>query len=323
MARVVFGAAASRSPLVAAEPELWGLLGERDRQRGQFRDGTGTLVTYDELLAKAPRNMPDELKPEVWKSKHAAAQAAMTVVVERLAAAKPDVVLVMGDDEEEYIHDDLRPAITLFRGESWRNIPRPVRPDDPISVATNWQWGREERDFSVASTLTRWVLDQLIEAEFDVADSLTLEAMAHGFGFVFERLLDGMETPIIPVIVNVHTPPAQPTPKRCYDLGRALGAAVMSWPEDLRVAVVATGGLSVGALEESLDRAMLDAVQRRDVSAISQLPRGWMQGSAGEVLCWICAAGALEHLNMEIVDYIPAYRSPAGTGAGLAFATWQ
>ena len=45
---------------------------------------------------------------------------------------------------------------------------------------------------------------QLIEAEFDVADSLTLEAMAHGFGFVFERLLDGLETPIIPVIVNVH-----------------------------------------------------------------------------------------------------------------------
>ncbi len=323
MARVVFGAATSRSPLTAAGPETWGLLGARDAQRAQFRDGAGRSVTYEELLAKAPSTMADELKPEVWQTKYAASQAAMARVVERMAAAKPDVLLVMGDDEEEYIHDDLRPAITLYRGETWRNIPRATRPDDPIGTATSWQWGREERDYPVAAELTGWVLDHLIEAEFDVADSLTLQAMAHGFGFVFERLLDGNALPIIPVIINVHTPPAQPTPKRCYDLGRALRAAVESWEEDLRVAVVATGGLSVGVLEESLDRAMLDAVQRKEVSAIGQLPRGWMQGSAGEVLCWICAAGALEHLSMEIVEYIPAYRSLAGTGAGLAFATWQ
>jgi hypothetical protein len=89
------------------------------------------------------------------------------------------------------------------------------------------------------------------------------------------------------------------------------------------VAVVATGGLSVGVLEEQLDRTTLKAMQQRDLEAISRLPRGWMQGSAGEVLCWITAAGALEHLAMDVVDYIPAYRSPAGTGCGMTFATWS
>ncbi|MCY4625181.1 MAG: hypothetical protein OXC99_09325 [Chloroflexi bacterium] len=53
------------------------------------------------------------------------------------------------------------------------------------------------------------------------------------------------------------------------------------------------------------------------------LPRTWMQGSQGEVLCWIAAAGACDHLNMELLEYIPGYRSPAGTGCGLAFARWR
>ena len=38
---------------------------------------------------------------------------------------------------------------------------------------------------------------------------------------------------------------------------------------------------------------------------------------------WVTAAGALEHLDMELVDYLPVYRSPAGTGGGWGFARWQ
>ena len=60
----------------------------------------------------------------------------------------------------------------------------------------------------------------------------------------------------------------------------------------------------------------------RDIAALASLPRTWMQGSQGEVFCWIATAGAVEHLEMEVLDYIPGYRSPAGTGCGLAFARW-
>jgi hypothetical protein len=261
--------------------------------------------------------------PEVFEAKHAAAQRGLATVVERLAAARPDVIVFMGDDEEEYIHDDLRPALLLYRGQSWQNVPRATDPTDRIGMATNWQWGRQPESYPVAAELSTHILRSLIEAEFDVGDSLTLEAMPHGFGFLYERLLDGVTVPIVPVIVNVHTPPAQPTPRRCYHLGRAITEAVQAWAEPSRVAVVATGGLSVGVLEESLDRAVLDALCRRDVDALARIPRGWIQGSTGEVLCWVSAAGALEHLAMHVIDYIPAYRSAAGTGTGLAFATWQ
>jgi len=322
MARVVFGAATSRSPLMAVGADMWATIGERDKQSRRLRHVDGSPVTYDELLARAPGNMAQQVTPAVFQAKAAAVQAAFKSVTDQLAAADPDVILFMGDDEEEYIHDDLRPAIALYRGETWRNIPRPPS-SDPVAAATNWQWGREERDYPIAAALTTHVLKYLIEAEFDVADSLTLKAMAHGFGFLYERMLTTREVPMIPVIVNVHTPPAQPTAKRCYDLGRALRAAVECWDEDLRVAVVASGGLSVGVLEEAVDRAALAAMQARDIPAMGRLPRGWMQGSTGEVLCWITAAGAAEHLKMQVVDYIPAYRSLAGTGTGLGFAVWH
>jgi hypothetical protein len=324
MAQVVFGCATSRSPLLSGSVDVWSWMGERDRHSRRLRDRSGTPVSYDALLARAGDAMAAQVRPEVFQAKNDAAQHALATVVERLVAVRPDVIVFMGDDEEEYIHDDLRPALLLYRGPTWRNVPRTVDPSNRIDVATSWQWGREAASYPVAVELTTHVMGWLIEAEFDVGDSLTLEAMPHGFGFLYERLARGSPTvPIVPVIVNVHTPPAQPTPRRCYHFGRAIRDAVLSWPEPLRVAVVATGGLSVGVLEESLDRAVLDALCRRDVDALGRLPRSWIQGSTGEVLCWVCAAGALEHLQMELIDYIPAYRSPAGTGTGLAFATWQ
>ena len=323
MAQVVFGCATSRSPLLSGSAEVWGWMGERDQHSPRLRDGSGALVSYDTLLARADASLAAQATPAAFEAKHAAAQRALATVVERLAAARPDVIVFMGDDEEEYIHDDLRPALLLYRGQTWQNVPRPVDPTDRIAVATNWQWGRQPGTYPVAADLTTHVLRSLIDAEFDVGDSLTLEAMPHGFGFLYERLLGDRSVPIVPLIVNVHTPPAQPTPRRCYHLGRAIRDAVLTWPEPLRVAVVATGGLSVGVVEESLDRAVLDALCERDMDALARLPRGWIQGSTGEVLCWVSAAGALEHLQMDLIDYIPAYRSAAGTGAGLAFATWQ
>jgi 3-O-methylgallate 3,4-dioxygenase len=71
-----------------------------------------------------------------------------------------------------------------------------------------------------------------------------------------------------------------------------------------------------------MDRLILDALQHRDKDALASLPYRWIQGPTGEIYNWIGAAGVLEQLEMEVVDYIPAYRSPAGTGCGMAFAIW-
>ena len=326
MARVVLGVAASRSPMVSAPPELWSLLGARDRQR-RTRDRYGNPVSYEQLLERADPAVAAELTPEIWRQKYAASQRALDTLTETIATVRPDVVVGMGDDEEENIHDDNRPAMLVYWGETYLNTPRSVPPDaHPITKATASAWGEREARYPVASELAKHLIESLIDAEFDIGSSRFQkpgEGMAHGFGFMYQRLMKANVVPLIPIILNVHTPPNQPTPRRLYEFGKAVRSALEAWHEDIRVAVIATGGLSVGIVDEELDRLALSGLQSRDLATLAALPRTWMQGSQGEVLCWIAAAGALEHLEMELLDYIPGYRSPAATGCGLAFARWM
>ena len=53
----------------------------------------------------------------------------------------------------------------------------------------------------------------------------------------------GLAGALVPLVVNVLQHPL-PKPMRCYKLGKAIGKAVESYPEDLKVAMVGTGGLS-------------------------------------------------------------------------------
>ena len=68
---------------------------------------------------------------------------------------------------------------------------------------------------------------------------------------------------------------------------------------------------------------VLDILARRDADAIAALPLGQLDSGNSEIRNWIAAAGAAEHLSMKLVDYVPSYRSEAGTGVGMAFALWQ
>jgi hypothetical protein len=98
---------------------------------------------------------------------------------------------------------------------------------------------------------------------------------------------------------------------------------VESWPQDARVAVIASGGLSHFVVDEELDRRVLDALVARDPGPLRAIPRKNLRSGTSEILNWITAAGALENLRASVVDYVPGYRSPAGTGAGMAFAYWK
>jgi len=99
--------------------------------------------------------------------------------------------------------------------------------------------------------------------------------------------------------------------------------AVESWPGEARVAVIASGGLSHFVVDEDLDHRVLDGLTSRDASVLGSLSRGQLRSGNSEILNWVVAAGALEHLAATVVDYVPGYRTPAGTGAGMAFARWE
>ena len=76
------------------------------------------------------------------------------------------------------------------------------------------------------------------------------QGLPHGFAFIVKRLFDNKPGPILPVFQNTCYPPNQPSPKRSYQLGQAIAAAVKEWENPARVAIVASGGLSHFVVDE-------------------------------------------------------------------------
>jgi 3-O-methylgallate 3,4-dioxygenase len=179
----------------------------------------------------------------------------------------------------------------------------------------------------VDAALGRYLVETLTrEHEFDVAHVRVQPRHApfgHAWSFVHQRLMGERIIPIVPVLLNTYYPPNQPTAKRCHQLGRAIRQAVEAWPVGKRVGVLGSGGLSHFVVDEALDQHVLQILAKRDGEAIAALPPAQLESGNSEIRNWIAAAGAVEHLDMQLVDYVPSYRSEAGTGVGMAFAVWQ
>jgi hypothetical protein len=91
----------------------------------------------------------------------------------------------------------------------------------------------------------------------------------------------------------------------------------------MRVGIVGSGGLSHFVVDEELDRGVIDALMRKDGEALQSLPRKKLNSGSSEIRMWISIGGAVEHLDMTWSDYVPGYRTPAGSGTGLGFAVFQ
>ena len=128
---------------------------------------------------------------------------------------------------------------------------------------------------------------------------------------------------MIPVMLNTYYPPNVMTPARCHDIGRKLRAVIEAAPDDLRVAVLASGGLSHFVVEEAIDQQLLDGLADPEGKALRTLPREALLEGSSEILNWVLTAGAVSHLPLAWVEYEPIHRTPAGTGIGCGFAVWQ
>lgn len=146
---------------------------------------------------------------------------------------------------------------------------------------------------------------------------------SHAFQFVHRRLLKGADLPVIPVILNTFDPPNQPTPRRCVALGDALRELIAAWPEDLRVGVIASGGLSHFVVDEELDQLVIDAIRRKVSAALAAIDPKLLQAGSSEIRNWLVVGELARDLDLEWVNYIPGYRSAALTGTGLCFAAWH
>lgn len=330
MAEIVLGLASSHTPQMSTSASYWVEHAARDERNAHLLGRDGRYHTYAELLADADPALAAELAAAVWQDKFDRAQAAVQALAQRLAAARPDAVVIVGDDQHELFGADGVPAIGLFTGECLMDLPpdaeRFARMPKDIQAA-NWAAHADEPDnYPVAAGLSAHLAAALTGREFDVtvmAEQPKGRSLGHAFTFARRRLQLAAEVPIVPVLLNTYYPPNVPAPGRCWRLGEALQAGIGAWDGSARIAVFASGGLSHFVVDESLDRAVLDGLAGGDGSALGQLPANLLRSGTSETLNWITAGGALGGLSFDLLDYIPAYRSPAGTGVGMAFATWN
>jgi 3-O-methylgallate 3,4-dioxygenase len=119
--------------------------------------------------------------------------------------------------------------------------------------------------------------------------------------------------------------PNQATARRCYELGLALRRHIESWPPGLRIGLIASGGLSHQIIDEELDQTVIGALVAGDDGTMRALPRDRLNRAPGtpEILNWVAVAAAMAPTRMTLVDYLPCYRSLAGTGHGLTFGSWE
>ncbi len=341
MAEIVLGIGTSHGPLLNTPPAEWGQRAAADR-RNKALVWRGEEYTFDELAVARGQDFADECAPEVWQRRHAACRAAIAELGAVVRAAEVDVLVVVSSDHKETFGDELLPQFAFYWGDSVGHEPftqadlDAMPPGLAIAEVANQPEVSTVRE--THGELALHLIRATSAAGFDPAASRTLPAgkygtggIPHGWGFVYQQVLGGAETstgadvPFVPLFVNTFWEPNPPSAARCHDFGLALGEAIAAFPGDARVGLVASGGLSHMVVDEELDRGFLDALFAADREHLAALPDAVLRSGTSEMRNWIVVGAALQGrgLSPRLVDYQPCYRSEAGTGCAMGFATWQ
>ncbi|HEX5139667.1 MAG TPA: hypothetical protein VFX19_01860, partial [Dehalococcoidia bacterium] len=108
--------------------ELWEIHAKNDPRNGELvAMPAGQRVTYDELLTRADPKIATSINREVFDQKIDSLQAGMDELNRRFGEIKPDVVVMVGDDQSEFFFDDNYPMINVYWGETIRMVPRAIR----------------------------------------------------------------------------------------------------------------------------------------------------------------------------------------------------
>ena len=292
MASIVLGVATAHTPLLILPPEMWTDYAERDRSNRELVfPPEGLAMSFDDAVANC---VPPEVrqKPrtlEQFEAQSKASQDALDLLAESLREAKPDVIVIISDDQDEWFYENNLPSFAVYWGESVPIIPRPEPTigsarEIEMTKIVNSGYAARRFDVPVDAKFGRHLIEHLTENDFDVSQMTYVDdtyggrvsrrypssdggeldvtrdsphrpvGLPHGYSFVVQRLLDQVDAPIVPIVQNTCYPPNAVTPRRCYDLGSALAEAVEAWTADLRVAVIASGGLSHFVVDKVIDR---------------------------------------------------------------------
>jgi aromatic ring-opening dioxygenase catalytic subunit (LigB family) len=240
--------------------------------------------------------------------------AAYRALGRRLAAAAPDVLIVVSPDHWSNFFLDNIPAVCIGVGEAHDGPPEP------------WMKAFPHRELAGDPALALHIARTALDAGYDPSLSHRMK-LDHGFCIPLWRMELERLPRIVPLVVNSIEPPL-PSLQRCYDWGALLRQAIERYAEPLRVAILGTGGLShsigektMGAIYEEFDRETIRLFGRTPAELISYLDAKLPSSGNGseEVRNWLVAHGAARGRGFELVDYLPVPTVIVGCG----FAAWS
>jgi hypothetical protein len=356
MAKIVLGMATSHSPLLSIPGEYWQEYAKFDPTVRELMYRPGVAVPFDEAVQHF---VSDEVKSrqgslELFKRQDQQCQSALDALALSLEKAQPDITIIVTNDQDEWFYDSNMPSLAVYWGDSVPLIPW-VAPEgaSPLQKYFAAGYGDVAMDVPVPSEFGRHTISYLMDHDFDPSHvrhvqptyggtvarlypSLNGEldlvqekpqrpvGLPHGASFIVKRLFRNKPGSILPIFQNTCYPPNNTRPGRAYDLGLALAGAVAAWPQDVRVAIVASGGLSHFVVDEELDKMVLEALSEGKADRLRSLPRERIFSASSETLNRVTVGGAMSgsDLQPEVLDYVPVYRTQGGTGGGWAFMQW-
>jgi gallate dioxygenase len=208
-----------------------------------------------------------------------------------LAEKKPDALVMIYNDHVTSFSFDHYSAFALGVGDRYEVADEGGGPRDLPAVPGH-------------APLAHWLTRAIMAQDFDLA-VFQHKALDHGCLSPLSLLTPPGEAwpiPIVPLQCGVLQFPA-PSARRCLNLGKALRKAIDAWPEDARVVVVATGGLShqvhgerAGFNNTAWDEEFLDLLVKAperlaDLTHADYARLGGFESA--EVIMWLIMRGAL------------------------------
>jgi len=283
MAQLAAAFGSSHSVMLAAELQDW-LRGFRQSDlRMKYYDREGRPRSYAEVLAQAPANIAELVADDAITSRYHQVQEAMKRLRAEIAQAKLDALVVVGATSTS----SSRIRTCLDRDLLRRKHPqRRPRQREKIQLAGGLVQpradaalrGRGRRRLSLPQAARAQAHRGLVEREFDVAAVAGLadgQNEGHAYSFIHRWYLKGEGARMLPIVPIFLTPTTAQSAaaQRCVKFGKALKELIESFPEDLRIGVLASGGLSHFVVEEKLDHAVIEALRKKDLDFLAGLER--------------------------------------------------
>jgi aromatic ring-opening dioxygenase catalytic subunit (LigB family) len=253
----------------------------------------------------APQGAASKPSLEQQKKLRRDAEEAFAVLRVDMERAKPDVLIVVANDQ----------FVNFF----WNNIPTFF-----VTVAdeVKGQFTRHKFHYRNHKELGRAIVRAGMDKSIDFSFGERIE-LQHTQVVPLYFLLPEPKIPILPIYVNTWVDPA-PTPRRCYEVGELIRAVAEHRNE--RVAILATGGLShfpgsprIGEIDTQFDHKLLEVMrQGKGKSLVDYSVQDLLEAGDSEFLNWMVVLGAIGDAKASYTTYMPDF-----VATGWGFVSWK